>query len=100
MSQIPIFAAGDTIAFADRNVMIPKNAQTAMMMVDTITANVMNALEKKPLIAFHYTSKGNILTLGPNDGVLQLKSLSVRSGLAHTIRNALYNIRERQITSN
>ncbi len=95
-----IFAAGDTVAFADRNVIIPKNAQTAMMMVETITTNVINTLEKKPLVAFHYTSKGNILTLGPNDGVLQLKSLSARSGLARTIRNALYNIRERQITGN
>jgi NADH dehydrogenase len=95
-----VFAAGDTIVFMDRNVTIPKNAQTAMLMSQTIVENVARTFEKRPLQTFSYHSKGNMLTLGPNDGVLQAGSFVFRTGLARPLRDLFYRYRERQVTGN
>lgn len=93
-----IFAAGDTIVLMDKNVTIPKNAQTAMLMAQTIAENVARTFENRPLVAFSYRSKGNLLTLGPDDGVIQIGNLVIRTGLARTMRDLFYRRRETQVT--
>lgn len=93
-----VFAAGDAVAFADRNLAVPKNAQTALLMSGTVAVNVARILRSRPLVRFRYTSKGNLLVFGCDDGVIQIGRFTIRTGLAKRFRDAFYRLRERQVT--
>lgn len=92
-----VFGAGDVILYREGNVVIPKNAQTAIKMSKTLANNVLRTILHKPLLPFHYASKGNILTTGKT-GFLDLKFLLVQTRLTPFIRNALYRLRFWQVT--
>ncbi len=92
-----IFAAGDVITYRERNVIIPKNAQTALLMSHTIVKNVLHSLRGRPLVPFQYHSKGNILYLGWT-GVVDMKFLAVKTRLALILRDLFYRHRMKQIT--
>lgn len=92
-----IFAAGDTVLYRESNVVIPKNAQTAMQMARTLTKNLSNILKKQPLVHFHYLSKGNIITVGKT-GFLDAKYFTMETPLSLTLRNLLYRLRFWQMT--
>ena len=92
-----IFAAGDAISYRDQNVTIPKNAQTAFLMADAISQNIVRTIQQKPLKSFHYTSKGNLILLGQT-GVCDLKSFVIQSRFVRFLRDRVYRHRYHQIT--
>ncbi len=91
-----IFGAGDVVLYREGNMIIPKNAQTAVQMSKTLSENVLRTLAHQPLIPFYYASRGNILTMGKS-GFLDLKFFSIHSRFAPFIRNLLYRFRLWQI---
>ncbi len=92
-----IFGAGDVILYREGNVVVPRNAQTAIRMAKTLAENILRTITHQQLVPFHYASKGNILTVG-NTGFLDLKFLLIQSRLTPFIRNALYRMRFWQVT--
>ncbi len=92
-----IFGAGDAVLYRESNVVIPKNAQTAMRMAKTVTQNIINTLENQPLKTFRYSSKGNIVTVG-NTGFLDAKYFILKTPFALYLRNFLYRLRFWQMT--
>ncbi len=92
-----IFAAGDSTTYLERNVTIPKNAQTAMLMSQTLCENIVRSHQHKPLHPFHYRSKGNILVVG-SVGYIDAKLFCIRTTVAPLIRDLLYRFRQYQIT--
>lgn len=91
-----IFAAGDGIIFRDRNVTVPKNAQTAMLMANTLADNILHAMRNQPLKPFHYRSKGNLITLGET-GIIDLKAFSIKTSLTPWVRDLVYRYRFEQL---
>ena len=91
-----VFAAGDAVAYAEYNVTIPKNAQTAMLMATVIAKNVSRALHGLPPRPFRYASKGNLLMTGET-GFVDLRFLTLKTRLAPMIRDLFYRYRQRQI---
>jgi NADH:quinone reductase (non-electrogenic) len=92
-----IFAAGDVVTVQEKNVTVPKNAQTAMRMSKTISENVLRAVRHKPPIRFQYSSIGSVLWLG-RKGYINLKFFSIKTRLAVIIREVFYRYRHWQIT--
>jgi NADH dehydrogenase len=92
-----IFAAGDTVLYRESNVVIPKNAQTAMQMAKTVTKNIIHTLENRPLVSFRYASKGNIITVG-HTGFLDAKYFVLQTRFSLFLRNFLYRLRFWQMT--
>ncbi len=92
-----IFAAGDAVTYRERNLVIPKNAQTALLMAKVIVQNVARTLANRPLVPFHYRSKGTILTLG-NTGIVDIKHVAIKTKLALFLRDLFYKMRMRDIT--
>lgn len=93
-----VFAAGDVVSYQERNVTIPKNAQTAMTMAVRLADNVLRSLNGQELMPFHYKNKGNLLTLG-HTGYVEVSGVSVKTMLAPFIRNLFYRYRQWQITA-
>lgn len=91
-----IFAAGDVVTYRERNVVIPKNAQTALLMSQTIAENIMRFLTRRPLVPFRYHSKGNIIYLGWT-GVVDLRFAAIKTRFAIMLRDIFYRHRMRQI---
>lgn len=92
-----IFAAGDVVNFKQNNVLIPKNAQTAMRMGKTLAQNAMCAMNGQPLKAFWYLSKGSIITVG-KQGFLELPFVTIPSTLVTKVRGFLYKLRFKELT--
>ncbi len=92
-----IFGAGDAILYRESNVVIPKNAQTAMRMAKTLANNLLHTLKNEPLETFRYASKGNIITVG-NTGFLDAKYFVIQTRLVLPLRRFLYRIRFWQMT--
>lgn len=92
-----IFGAGDAILYRESNVVIPKNAQTAMRMAKTLADNLLHTLKNERLETFRYTSKGNIITVG-NTGFLDAKYFVIQTKLVLPLRRLLYRIRFWQVT--
>lgn len=91
-----LFAAGDAAVYREQNVVIPKNAQTAMQMAETVAKNVVRTLFHQPLVPFHYSSKGNVITTGKT-GFIDLQVFSFKSRLAPLLRDLFYRLRQHQI---
>ncbi len=92
-----IFAAGDTVLYREHNQIIPRNAQTAIMMGRALGNNISRLLQHQSLKPFTYRSKGNILVVGKT-GYLDLKLFSIKSRFAPLIRDIFYRFRFWQIT--
>ncbi len=92
-----IFGAGDIIVYKESNVLIPKNAQTAMRMAPLIAENVCRCLQGLTLIPFHYVSRGNLLILGKT-GFIDAGWFTVKTRFAPWIRNVFYRYRFWQMT--
>lgn len=92
-----IFGAGDVVVYREGNMVIPKNAQTAMRMADTLAENVARSLRGSSLTPFRYSAKGNIVTVG-DTGFLDMKFMVLQTRLAHVIRNLFYRLRFWQMT--
>lgn len=92
-----IFGAGDVVLYREGNMIIPKNAQTSMNMAKTLSENILRTITHRPLVPFHYVSKGNILTIGTT-GFLDLKFLMIQTRLVPFIRNILYRLRFWEVT--
>jgi NADH dehydrogenase FAD-containing subunit len=75
---------------------IPKNAQTAMLMARYLTRSVIHAIDGKVIKPFTYHSKGSILTLGPT-GIFDLPHLPIRTPLATIVRDIFYRYRWTQV---
>lgn len=91
-----IFAAGDAISFRDKQLLLPKNAQTAMQMADSLAKNLMRELDGQPLKPFRFYNFGSIITLGTT-GYLNIGRVAVKFPLALQLRDLFYKIRMRQI---
>jgi NADH dehydrogenase len=92
-----IFAAGDCVLYQEKNVVIPKNAQTALQMSHIITENIVRSLSGQPLKPLRYRNHGNIISL-QETGFLNLGRFTLQTRLAPWLRDLFYGIRFRQIT--
>lgn len=92
-----IFAAGDAILYRENNQVIPRNAQTAILMGKLLAENMLRTRRHESLRPFNYHSKGNILVAG-NTGYLDLKFFSVKTRFAPFIRDLFYRFRFWEIT--
>ncbi|MDP3794024.1 MAG: FAD-dependent oxidoreductase, partial [Candidatus Uhrbacteria bacterium] len=54
-----MFAGGDVAFYREKNLVMPKNAQTAFLMAYNITENIVRSLHHQKLRPFHYVSHGN-----------------------------------------
>ncbi len=91
-----IFAAGDIVSYKERNVVIPKNAQTAMRMGYVLADNVIRESKQRALSPFTYFSKGNIIALGQT-GFMDLRLFTLKTRFASFLRNLFYTLRQREI---
>jgi len=91
-----IFAAGDAITFRQKQLTIPKNAQTAMQMAHTLADNIIRSLDKQNLKPFRYHGLGSILTLG-NTGYINVGPLAFKFPWAIWLRDLFYKHRQHQI---
>lgn len=92
-----IFAAGDVVTYAEQNVTVPKNGQTAFLMSQIIAENVVRTLKGRSLVPFRYRAAGTVLWFG-NIGFVDLKFITIASSFVRGIRDLLYRYRNWQIT--
>ena len=91
-----IFAAGDIVNYKEHNMVIPKNAQTAMRMGRILADNVIQEFKHKKLRPFTYFSKGNIIALGET-GFMDVRLFTFKTRFASFLRNLFYTLRQREI---
>lgn len=91
------FAAGDVVTYKEQNITVPKNAQTALLMAETVAYNVRQTLKGRRLKPFHYRSIGNILVFG-DTGMIDLKHMAIKTRFAPVVRDLFYRYRHWQIT--
>lgn len=92
-----IFAAGDAVLYQENNLVIPRNAQTAILMGRALAQNISRLIQHRRLKPFHYSSKGNILVVGKT-GCIDVKLFSFKTIFAPFIRDLFYRYRFWQIT--
>ncbi|MEO5927830.1 MAG: FAD-dependent oxidoreductase [Patescibacteria group bacterium] len=92
-----IFAAGDAISARDKQLLLPKNAQTAMQMAASLSKNLMRELDGQPLIPFRFHNLGSIVTLG-STGYINIGRTAIKFPLALQLRDLFYHHRMHQIT--
>lgn len=92
-----VFGGGDIVLYRESNLVIPKNAQTALQMAHIVAKNLVRAVSNQPPLPYHYVSKGNILTVGKT-GFLDLKFTVIHTSLVPWLRNIIYRFRFWQIT--
>lgn len=91
-----VFSGGDAANYKESNVVIPKNAQTAMPMGVCLAKNAARACEGLPPIHFKYANRGNLISLG-DTGFLDLRLFCVKTRLAPMIRDFFYQARFKQM---
>lgn len=92
-----IFAAGDVVLYREQNQVIPRNAQTAILMGRTLAKNIINLVQHRALQPFRYHSKGNILVVG-NTGFIDVKHFTLKTRFAPFIRDLFYRFRFWEVT--
>ncbi len=92
-----VFSGGDAANYKESNVIIPKNAQTAMPMGLCLAENAARACQDLPPIHFQYTNRGNLISLG-NTGFLDLRLFTIKTSLVPRIREWLYQYRFKQMS--
>ncbi|AFY95042.1 NAD(P)/FAD-dependent oxidoreductase [Chamaesiphon minutus] len=86
-----IFALGDAAAIlAPHGVAIPTNAQVAFQQSDFVAWNVWSSLTNRPLLPFHYTNLGEMLTLGDDNAALSSMGIQLDGPLAYLARRLVY----------
>jgi NADH dehydrogenase len=91
-----VFSGGDAANYKETNVVIPKNAQTAMPMGVCLAENAARACQDLPPINFTYANRGNLIRLGET-GFLDFRLFCLKTSLAPRIRNWFYKIRFTQM---
>ena len=91
-----IFVGGDAVHYSEANVIIPKNAQTAMPMGVCLAKNAIRACRGLPLVPFTYAYRGNFISLG-EIGFIDLRFFCIKTRLAIYFRDWLYHIRFKQM---
>jgi NADH dehydrogenase len=91
-----IFAAGDALSLRDKQLLLPKNAQTAMQMGGSLARNIMRQLDGQPLRPFWFHNFGSIVTLGTT-GYINVGPFAFKFPLAIQLRDFFYWFRMRQI---
>jgi NADH dehydrogenase len=92
-----MYAGGDTILYKCGQVIVPKNAQTAMQMGARIAENVLREQAGLPLKPYTYRSPGVMLWLG-RTSIADLFGSSFASPLFTWMRSIFYRLRWYQIT--
>lgn len=91
-----IFAAGDIVTFHHRQVILPKNAQTSLLMADVIADNILRLSHGRRANPFQYSSKGSAILLG-DTGFINLKMFVLHSRITRLFRDLFYRYRYRQV---
>ncbi len=92
-----MYAGGDTILYKCGQMIVPKNAQTAMQMGARIAENILREHAQRPLRPYTYRSPGVMLWLG-NTSIADLFGWSFASPLFTWMRSLFYRLRWYQIT--
>ena len=78
-----VFVLGDAAAFVDtEGVQLPMLAQVAVRQAPVLAKNVLRTIRKKPLKAFSYHSKGQLVSLGRFQAVAQVGPVHLSGPLA------------------
>lgn len=89
-----VFALGDAVAILDsiaESHSIPNTAQVALQQADFVAWNVWSSLTDRPLLAFHYTNLGEMMTLGDDNAVLSaMGGIQFDGPLAYIARRLVY----------
>lgn len=91
-----IFAAGDAIMFRQKQLVIPKNAQTAIQMARCLASNILKQIDGQPLKPFRFRNLGSILTLG-RTGYVNVGPFAFKFPWAIFVRDLFYRHRQRQV---
>lgn len=87
-----LFAAGDAVLYKENDLIIPKNAQTAMLMASSLATNVHRVMRDRNTKPFHYVSHGTIIWLG-RTGILNIKGFIFQSRFVPLLRHIFYLLR-------
>ncbi len=90
-------AGGDVSSYREQNVIIPKNAQTAMRMARVAAMNLSHSTNERMPALYHYRSLGSIITVGTT-GFFDIRGFVFQSSLVPFLRDLIYRIRMRQMT--
>jgi NADH dehydrogenase len=86
-----VFALGDLADCHDQQGQpIPKTAQAAIQQADYVGWNLWASLTQRPLLGFHYTHLGEMLTLGEDTAALSGLGLQLDGSLAFLARRFIY----------
>lgn len=92
-----VYAAGDNAAISDPRTGhgVPLLAQAAIQEGEAAANNLIRARQHQPLVAFHYRSLGNAVSLGRTEGVVEAGPITIDGvigglgwKLAHLVRMA------------
>ena len=86
-----LFALGDLADFRDQQGKpTPKTAQVAIQQADCVGWNIWASLTQRPLLPFHYTHLGEMLTLGEDTAAMSGLGLQLDGPLAFMARRIIY----------
>lgn len=86
-----IFALGDLADCRDpQGNPNPKTAQVAIQQADCVGWNLWASLTQRPLLSFHYTHLGEMLTLGEDSAAMSGLGLQLDGPLAFMARRLIY----------
>lgn len=89
-------AGGDATSYREQNVLIPKNAQTAMRMARVAAKNLSYCTSEQMPALYHYRALGNIITVGTT-GFFDIRGFILRSSFVPLLRDLIYRLRMRQM---
>ncbi len=82
-----IFALGDVAA---QEKPLPMLAQVAVSQARVVAANIINTIRKRPLRAFHYKSKGSLVSLGSWHAVAEISGTRWSGAFAWFVWRTVY----------
>lgn len=78
-----VFVLGDAAAFTDKNgAQLPMLAQIAVRQAPVLAKNIIRSIKQKPLTAFTFRSKGQLVSLGRFQALAQIGPLHLSGPLA------------------
>src|SRR5688572_6378007 len=91
-----LFSGGDAANYKESNVVIPKNAQTAMPMGVCLAENAARACQGLPPIRFQYANRGNLISL-VETGFIDARLFVIKTRIAPWLRNQFYKMRFKEM---
>ena len=94
-----IFALGDTAGYVDRDVlakdptktvMLPQLAQVAEKQAACVARNIISSIRARPLIDFHFHSKGSMVSVGQWFAIGEIFSLALSGRLTWWLWRTVY----------